>query len=110
MRRVRNSQLRLLRQCPFAYAQQYVFEIPGTSNSALMGGRNVHAAAQLLVRRIVEGADIDVYDIAFRTVRGDASAYADALEVLTRMQEAIGIEYDIVPEKVLLLEETLSMP
>lgn len=106
----RNSQLRLLRQCAFAYEKQYVEELPAAPSAPLDGGRNVHAAAQLFVRRVVEGGSLDVHDIASRSVRGGSAEYADALRVLTRLQEAIGVEFDIQPKNVIGLEETLRMP
>lgn len=109
-RRYRNSQLKLLRQCAFAYACQYLAGEPQAPSTVLDGGSNIHAAAKLLVRTIVEGGPIDVHDIAFRTIRGGDAEYAAALRVLIRMQEAIGVEFSIDPRSVFSLEDELAMP
>ena len=110
MRRYRNSALRQRRLCPFSYQRTYLLGDPGLPSPSLEGGRAIHAVAAEVVRAILAGGPIDVHEIAFRIVRGGDIEYADALGVATRLQESIGVEFDIDPEGVFLLEEELEMP
>src|SRR5205085_316075 len=82
--RYRGSQLRILRSCPFAYAQQYVHDVPGIDSPELARGRNVHAAIAQAAREIVETGMLNVHDVAYRACRGSNIEYAQALELLTR--------------------------
>lgn len=107
----RNSQLKLRRQCGYAYGQEYIHEAPGAPSPALRGGQNVHEAVAEAVRRVVAGDPfLDIHDVAFRAVRGGDAEYADALRVLTRFQEALGTEFEIDAKAAFLVEEELRMP
>lgn len=109
--RFRNSQLRQRRTCGLAYKLTYLDGVEGLPSPSLQAGQRIHAAVAELIRRIVAGDGIiDVHDIAFRVVRGGDVEYADALRVLTRVQEALGVEFDVDPRGVFLLEEQLEMP
>lgn len=106
----RNSQLRLLPQCRFAYKRTYLDGVDGAPSPVLAGGQAVHAGINEAVRRIVRGDPfLDVHDVAFRVVRGGPVEYQSALRVLTRFQEALGVEFDIEPARVFLVEERLEM-
>lgn len=109
----RNSQLRLLRSCRFAYSQAYLQGVPGAPSPALQAGTNVHAAIQLAVREIVKGgAFLDVHQLAYRAVQGGQVEYSDAIEVLTTFTESLAEEggLEIDPRAVFLIEERLEVP
>lgn len=110
MRSFRNSQLALRRECPWAYRRAYIDGDPGVPSPSLRAGANVHAAAAETVKALVTDGMADVHRIAHRTVRGGDVEYTDALAVVTRLQEAIGVEFDIDPGGVILLEERIEMP
>lgn len=109
--RVRNSALRQRRTCAFAYKRTYIDGDPGLPSPSLQAGQRIHTAVAELIRRVVAGDPIiDVHDIAFRVVRGGDVEYADALRLLTRVQEALGTEFDVDPRGAFLLEKELEMP
>lgn len=110
MNRYRHSALQMLRCCGFAYKRAYLDRAPGSASPSLTAGSNVHRAIGVALRRLVETGMVDLHDVAYRTVQGGGIEYADAIAVLTRFQEALGIEFDVVPERVLFLEERLELP
>lgn len=110
MRRIRNSQLRLLAECPWAYAEAYVRDTPPLPSPALQRGANVHAAIRAAVHEIVGGAPtLNVHEIAYRVVRGDEATYRDALELLTVFTESLAEDFSIDPKGAFLVEEMLEM-
>jgi hypothetical protein len=109
-RRFRNSQLALRRECGHAYRRAYVDRDPGVPSPSLRAGQNVHAAVGLAIRELLTAGMVNVHKIAAQTIRGSDVEYVDALEVLTRVQEALGVEWEIDPDGVILIEETLEMP
>lgn len=111
MRRFRNSQLRLLPQCGYAYKKSYLEGEPGLPSPDLERGIAIHRGISKMVRQVVEGDGlIDVHEIAYQVARGTLANYAEVLTVLIRFQEALGVEIDIDPDRAFLVEETLEMP
>lgn len=111
-RRFRNSQLRMLRSCRWAYAEEYLRGTLGSPSPALQGGANVHHAIQLAVKEVVKGgAFLDVHQLAYLAVQGGNVLYADAVEVLTRFTESL-VEEDVVIDRkgAFIVEEELEMP
>lgn len=108
--RYRGSQLRILRSCHFAYGEEYVKGNKGAPAPALAGGAATHDAVAEASRAIVETGMLNLHEVAFRAVRGGNIEYAQAVEILTRFQEALGVDFDIDPNKVIAIEETLEMP
>ncbi len=111
MTRFRNSQLRQIRACPFAYAERYVHGKQGQPSPALEGGRHVHDAIALAVKEVVAGGPwLDVHQLAFRAVRGGTVEYAAAVEILTSFTESLTDEdFEIDPRAVFVLERQLEM-
>lgn len=110
MHRVRNSQLRQLQACPFAYAETYVHGREGLPSPSLNAGRNAHAVIADMVRSFMRDGVADVHAIAFRAVQGGVAEYDDALQIAIRVQEAIGVDVEIDFDQLLALEETMAMP
>src|SRR5690606_12434252 len=106
----RGSQLRLLRSCAFAYEREYVDRTAGSPSPALQSGRNVHAAIPEALRAILADGLVNVHEIAYRCTQGGDVEYADAIRVLTTFQEALGVDFDIDPKGVILVEQKLTMP
>lgn len=108
----RNSQLRLLRSCRHAYAQQYLRGVLGRPSPSLQGGTNVHAAILLAVKEVVKGGPwLDVHQLAYRAVQGGNVEYSDALDVLTTFTESLTEEaLEIDGKRAFLVEERLAMP
>jgi hypothetical protein len=110
MRRFRNSQLALGRECPFAYKVAYVDCEEGVPTTPLRRGSNAHDAVAEVIRSIVRNGIADVHRIVYSTVRGGSGEYADALGIVTTVMEQLGTEWDIDPAAVLFVEERLEMP
>lgn len=113
MKRYRNSQLRLLPQCGWAYRQRYVVDAIPQPSPSLRAGTNVHHAVALAIRELVRGgAWMNVHELAYEAVRGGDVEYTDALDVLTKITESLVEEggLRINPKAVFLLEERLEMP
>lgn len=110
--RFRNSQLRMLPNCGWAYREEYVAHTPGQPSPSLRAGQNVHDAVHLAVREVVNGGIwLNVHELAYRAVRGGDMEYADALQVLTMITESLVDEGGLrIDEKaVFVLEERLEM-
>lgn len=105
-----SSKLRLLRVCGHAYAEDHVRHVPRPPHPALQGGGAAHAGLAMVVRTDMAGDPIDVRSIARHVCAGDAAEYADALEVLTLVQEELADDPPFVASRVIHLEERLEMP
>lgn len=116
-RRFRNSQLRMLRSCRWAYAEEYLRGTLGSPSPTLQAGSNVHEAIRLALTSLVEQEKkkglvfLDVQNLAYQAVQGGNVLYADAVEVLTRFSESlIEQELEIDFRNAFLVEEVLTMP
>lgn len=108
LRRFRNSALRNRRECGFAYRRTYVEGIEGLPSPDLQRGASVHDAIKLAIRSLINTGMLDIHEVAYRAIRGGNAEYAEALAVLVRFQEAVGIEFDLDADAVFLVESRLE--
>ena len=110
MRRFRNSQLALRRECPWAYARTYIDGDEGVPSAPLRRGQDFHRAVCEAIRQLMKVGVVNIHQVAYRYVRGGDAEYSEVLVLLERFQEALGTEFDIDPAQILYLEEPLEMP
>lgn len=110
VRRFRNSQLALRRECGWACARTYIDGDEGVPSPPLRRGQDFHLAACEAIRQLRDTGAMDIHRIAYRCVRGGSQEYAEVVVLLERFQEAIGVEFDIDLDRILYLETTLEMP
>lgn len=109
VRRFRNSQLALRRECPWAYARTYLDGDEGVPSEPLRRGQDFHKAVCEAIRQLMRDGMVNIHQVAYRYVRGGDAEYAEVLILLQRFQEALGTEFDVDPAHILYLESPLEM-